>query len=258
MCTRVPAPAALLALLVVSVAPQAIKIDWSGVSGHRTPTLDLDVQAPSSDDYMDEGVASVSDEDAYASLSVETVRVDPMGWATSATPAPEQPPAAPAAPPEEDAEGETPRGSMRATLRRLGARLPRTDSDQALRDALDVALGKARVSLLRGLLLERGGVCTGCTERHEFVAAVLSSLRKPLVARHALPLFLYDTPLFPLTQTGLNLYEPRYKLLCRKALKADQIFGFVRRAHHAHARTHAHAHTYKRTRAHARTQSGVD
>ena len=26
---------------------------------------------------------------------------------------------------------------------------------------------------------------------------------------------------------GLHLYEPRYKLLCRKALKADRIFGFV-------------------------------
>ena len=43
----------------------------------------------------------------------------------------------------------------------------------------------------------------------KFISAVLSSLRRPLVARHALPLFLYDTPLFPHTGwlTGPNPSE---------------------------------------------------
>ena len=57
--------------------------------------------------------------------------------------------------------------------------------------------------------------------------AVLASLQGPLVGRHALPLFLYNVPLFPHVQMQLHLFEPRYKLLCRKALKADRLFGFV-------------------------------
>lgn len=83
------------------------------------------------------------------------------------------------------------------------------------------------MKLVRGLLAERGGTCVGCTERLDFVRAVLASLNQPLVARHALPLFQYDSPLFPHTQVSLHLFEPRYKLLCRKALKADRIFGLV-------------------------------
>jgi len=101
------------------------------------------------------------------------------------------------------------------------------DDEDALREAVDRALRAAPVKLLRGLLFERGGSCTGCSERAEFEAAVVKSLANPLVGRHALPLFVYDRPLFPMTTSGLNLYEPRYKLLCRKVLKADQIFGFV-------------------------------
>ena len=81
--------------------------------------------------------------------------------------------------------------------------------------------------LLRGLLFERGGACAGCTERSEFVRAVLTSTQLPLVGRHALPLFLYDAPLLPHTQMKLHLFEPRYKLLCRKSLKAERLFGFV-------------------------------
>lgn len=130
----------------------------------------------------------------------------------------------------EPSEGsvETPRGSMRATLKRLGASLPKAAEDErSLREALDRALRAARMPLLRGLLFERGGRCNGCAERSEFESAVVASLRSPLVGRHALPLFLYDQPLFPHTQIGLHLYEPRYKLLCRKALKADHVFGFV-------------------------------
>ena len=170
--------------------------------------------------------------------------------------------------PSDDATAELPRGSMRAALKRLGARLPAADDDeQALKAALTAALHKARMPLLRGLLFERGGQCVGCSERPEFVQAVLASLRLPLVGRHALwvprgipnrasllqpphflaaataalkiltvarsnsisrrALFLYDQPLFPHSQTGLTLYEPRYKLLCRKALKLDRYFGFV-------------------------------
>ena len=121
---------------------------------------------------------------------------------------------------------DTPVTSVRATLRRMGVR-PATDDEAALRATLVVALHTAKIKLVRGLLMERGGTCVGCTERPEFVAAVLDSLRQPLVARHALPLFLYDQPLFPHTQLRLHLFEPRYKLACRKALKADQIFGFV-------------------------------
>lgn len=114
---------------------------------------------------------------------------------------------------------------MRATLRRLSAHVP--DDENSLRLALAAALRTARTPLLRGLLFERGGSCAGCSERAEYVQAVVASLSSPLIGRHALPLFLYNQPLFPHTLTGLNLFEPRYKLLCRKALKADGLFGFV-------------------------------
>ena len=67
---------------------------------------------------------------------------------------------------------------MRATLRRMGMRLPAADDEAALRAALLAALQAAKIKLVRGLLFERGGTCIGCTERPEFVAAVLGSLRQ--------------------------------------------------------------------------------
>jgi hypothetical protein len=122
----------------------------------------------------------------------------------------------------DEAEG-TPRGSMRATLKRLGlAAEAIADDEQSLREALLAALNAAKTSMLRGLLFERGSSCAGCVERSEYVRAVMASLSRPLVGRHALPLFVYDAPLFPHTTIGLRLFEPRYKLLCRKALKADR------------------------------------
>ena len=125
----------------------------------------------------------------------------------------------------------TPRGSMRATLKRIGAKVePEADDEASLREALRLALldsERVKMPLLRGVLFERGGTCKGCIERTEYVEAIFSSLHKPLVGRHGLPLFLYDAPLFPHTLMGLNLYEPRYKLLCRRALKVERLFGFV-------------------------------
>ena len=127
-----------------------------------------------------------------------------------------------------DMPTEPPRGSLRATFKRIGAAVPEAEDEKILHDALRDALGRvSKTSLLRGLLFERGGRCPGCTERHEFVDAVLSNLWRPLVGRHSLPLFLYDSPLMPHTEMGLHLYEPRYKLLCRKALKAERLFGFT-------------------------------
>ena len=130
---------------------------------------------------------------------------------------------------QEDAAAptEVPRGSLRATLKRIGAALPAADDAESLRIALREALGKEKMSQLRGLLFERGARCVGCSERHEFVDAVMGSLRQPLVGRHALPLFLYDAPLMPHTEMGLHLFEPRYKLLCRRALKTERLFGFA-------------------------------
>ena len=116
----------------------------------------------------------------------------------------------------------TPRGSMRATLKRIGAKVePEADDEASLREALRLALldsERVKMPLLRGVLFERGGTCKGCIERTEYVEAIFSSLHKPLVGRHGLSLFLYDAPLFPHTQMRLDLFEPRYKLLCRRAL----------------------------------------
>ena len=211
---------------------QSLKVDWeNGVpsvdlphledgesfSVRRTAVEDMrpvdDARLPNEDDdvYDAYDEADEMEDDTMYSLddARETITVSPtMGQ-------------------EEESGDELPRGSLRATLRRLSVRLPASDDAQSLRDALDAALRTAKMPLLRGLLLERGGSCVGCSERHEFVRAVYASLRKPLVGRHALPLFLYNTPLFPHSSMGLNLFEPRYKLLCRKVLKADRVFGFV-------------------------------
>ena len=199
---------------------QSITIEWTD----GTPSIDL----PHLEDgeryhrmapkKVDDGMIKEVYPERPESEQHETVEVSSTGQARS--PADMPPPV------EGDTTAtEVPRGSMRAALKRLGVRLPR--DEQSLRAALLGALQKARMPLLRGLLFERGGKCVGCSERQEFIQAVLASLRLPLVGRHALPLFLYDQPLFPHSQTGLTLYEPRYKLLCRKALKADRYFGFV-------------------------------
>ena len=154
--------------------------------------------------------------------STASATVDAFGGAAPTGEQAQEPPAGVTLPPE------TPRGSMRATLRRLGvASMDNTDDEQAMREALLKALSTASIRVLRGLLFERGWRCPGCNEKTQFVQAVVESLVQPLVARHALPLFLYDSPLFPQTSSHLHLFEPRYKLLCRKALKADRYFGFV-------------------------------
>lgn len=164
--------------------------------------------------------------------------VDAFGDAAS-----QEPPASNSAPRKPVFKVTLPRGSMRATLKRLGLALPPDDDEVATRGALLGALQTVKMPLLRGLLFERGGRCAGCTERSEFMEAVLKGLDQPLVARHALPLFIYDAPLYPLTSTGLHLFEPRYKLLCRKALKADRYFGFVREGVGTLAKITAHRFT---------------
>ena len=176
---------------------QNIHVDWSGGTPHLP--------------HLEEGqrFTQADNEDDPVDMPTFRASVDALG----ASYTPPSPPAAAAV-----AEGleNAPVASVRATLRRMGMRLPATDDEAALRAALVAALHAAKMKLVRGLLMERGGTCVGCTERPEFVAAVLAGLRRPLVARHALPLFLYDQPLFPHTQMGLHLYEPRYKLACRK------------------------------------------
>ena len=124
------------------------------------------------------------------------------------------------------ANPDVPRGSMKATLKRLGAQLPPgTDNEAALRAALDAELSRVPVKTLRGLLFERGGGCTGCSGAPSLRPP--SSRASPTRWSAATPPAPSSRPLFPMTTSGLNLYEPRYKLLCRKVLKADQIFGFV-------------------------------
>ena len=182
----------LLLIALPSALSQSIKIDWSG----GTPTLDLPDQAPASERVT-------LDDDSWMTETVQEV-VSPTGRVEEVT----QRPALPqTSAPDDHAEsskpqGETPRGSLRATLKRLGVQLPTATDDKSLKDALGTALRAARMPLLRGLLFERGGRCIGCTERAEFEREVLASLHRPLVGRHALPLFLYDRPLFPVTQAS--------------------------------------------------------
>ena len=178
---------------------QNIHVDWSGGKPHLP--------------HLEEGQRAVGrydDEDEPAATATVMASVDAHAYTGASWPGynPPSPPAASSS----NADGLV----VRATLRRMGMRLPATDDEVALRAALVAALHAAKMKLVRGLLMERGGTCVGCSERPEFVAAVLAGLRQPLVARHALPLFLYDQPLFPHTQMGLHLYEPRYKLACRK------------------------------------------
>ena len=189
--------------------PQNIHVDWSGGTPHLP--------------HLEEGqrFTQADNEDDPVDMPTFRASVDALGasYRPPSTPAAaavaEDLEEAPAAAVAEGLEN-APVASVRATLRRMGMRLPATDDEAALRAALVAALHAAKMKLVRGLLMERGGTCVGCTERPEFVAAVLAGLRRPLVARHALPLFLYDQPLFPHTQMGLHLYEPRYKLACRK------------------------------------------
>lgn len=201
-------------IFLASARAQTISIDWSdGRPSFDLPHLDdgerMTIKRNSMEEPLSRHDSEQHPEDIYSgseeSDHLETVTVSASG--------------------ETQSQEALPRGSMRATLKRLAVKLPAEDED--LRSALLAALQKAKMPLLRGLLFERGGKCMGCSERSEFVQAVVASLKSPLVGRHALPLFLYNAPLFPYSQMGLHLYEPRYKLLCRKALKADQLFGFV-------------------------------
>ena len=183
---------------------QNIHVDWSGGKPHLP--------------HLEEGQRAVGrydDEDEPAATATVMASVDAHAYTGASWPG-YTPPSPPAASASEDDLEDAPAASVRATLRRMGMRLPAADDEAALRAALVAALHAAKIKLVRGLLMERGGTCVGCSERPEFVAAVLAGLRQPLVARHALPLFLYDQPLFPHTQMGLHLYEPRYKLACRK------------------------------------------
>ena len=165
-------------------------------------------------------------DDSLVFTNVKTTAVDATGAAAEVMQDPEaEEPSSKLS----EVPSEMPRGSLKATLRRIGARLPPAEDETSLREALEHALRKEKkMALLRGLLFERGGQCIGCSERREFIEAVMTSLGKPLVGRHALPLFLHDAPLMPHTEMSLHLYEPRYKLLCRKALKTvDRLFGFA-------------------------------
>ena len=215
-----------VAWLVVLTAAQNIKIDWSGSDGARTPTVDLQPHLPHLEPGQravgrwttdDDDPSFVGSEPAFDShelgvdatdIEASSVRVSIQadGRAVPHDQAPPNPPAPEAA--SEELE-DTPVASIRATLRRMGARLPASNDEAVLREALVAALNAAKTKLVRGLLSERGGSCVGCSEKGEFISAVLSSLRRPLVARHALPLFLYDTPLFPHTGwlTGPNPSE---------------------------------------------------
>ena len=202
--TPITCASALWLTLIGLSRSQNIHVDWSSGTPHL-PHLEEGQRAVGRYDDEDEPVAT-----ATVRASVDAHAYTSASWPGYTPPSP--PAAASSSSDLEDA----PVASMRATLRRMGMRLPAADDEAALRAALVAALHAAKIKLVRGLLMERGGTCVGCTERPEFVAAVLAGLRQPLVARHALPLFLYDQPLFPHTQMGLNLYEPRYKLACRK------------------------------------------
>ena len=58
--------------------------------------------------------------------------------------------------------------------------------------------------MLRQLLIERGQKCVGCAERQDYVDALRRSLDAPVVAAHAVPLFLYNMPLYPHTTKSLH------------------------------------------------------
>ena len=210
--TPITCASALWLTLIGLSRSQNIHVDWSSGTPHL-PHLEEGQRAVGRYDDEDEPVAT-----ATVKTSVDAHAYTSASWPGYTPPSP---PGASSSS-EEDLE-DAPVASMRATLRRMGMRLPAADDEAALRAALVAALHAAKIKLVRGLLMERGGTCVGCTERPEFVAAVLAGLRQPLVARHALPLFLYDQPLFPHTQMGLNLYEPRYKLACRKVSQSVRV-----------------------------------
>ncbi len=120
-----------------------------------------------------------------------------------------------------------PVADLHRLLRRLGAE-PVGEDEARLKAALHKALGKAKTPLLRALLDERGRECRGCTEKGEFVRAVIDALDLPLVGRSGLALFeLEGAHLFPQTKARLHFFEGRYKLMVERALATDRQFGIV-------------------------------
>ena len=223
---RRSAAVALFVLSFSRVVGKIREIDYS----------DKIVYTDISDEYIRKNSITVDPAGAAArrrtnEYEATTEDVENLAWRMRSPPPPEEPASTGESPPPEEqptSEDSTPRGSLRATLRRLGVAAPASDDEATLTQTLQEKLKSTPMTLLRGLLFERGARCVGpCTEKEDFIAAVLSSLSKPLVARHSLPLFLFNQPLFPHTEIPLHLFEPRYKILCRKALKAERLFGFV-------------------------------
>ena len=115
-----------------------------------------------------------------------------------------------------------------SALRRLGKEVPSQLNIAELRRSMRDALQRARTKTLRTLLREHGEECKGCTEKEEFVAAAAHALTKPLKGKLALPLFVLEGHhLYPHSQVRLHLFEPRYTLMVRRALRSDWQFGIV-------------------------------
>ena len=74
-------------------------------------------------------------------------------------------------------------------------------------------LRTAPIARLSELMLEHGEACTACSERADWVLHTLRALRRPVIARHSLPLFIFDDYfLFPHTLMHLHFFEGRWGL----------------------------------------------
>eukprot|EP00966_Prymnesium_polylepis_P227558 5266087-Prymnesium_polylepis.1 len=213
----------IVAVFVVCASSQfgTIKIDWKQLGDSAQPVLDLGQPSESVAEELPEFfglsrsielAAAEAEAAEVAEIAAERTTEDTVTVRRGVI---------------EDLLEQTALDKLRTLAARLGVPRKRLREEQ-LRQRVREVMAATKANILRSLLAERGAGCKGCTERSDYIEAVLRSLHRPQVARHSLPLFLYrGSHLYPGVTASFHFFEGRYKAMVRRALAADQTFGFV-------------------------------
>lgn len=183
---RIITTASVLSCAVV--CSQTIKINWKQGNGFATPILDL------GDDAEEENSVVVGSTSESANLPVAPIlwQKDPGPLASASV------------------------SSLNRLLLQVGA-VPSVTEDDVRSQTL-AELRRTKASRLKQLLKERGAQCAGCTTREELVNELLRAADDPISYVHALPLFLFNEPLYPHTNRQRSMGSNRHPSLSIRAV----------------------------------------